>query len=86
MPSCKFIFNPLTTNDNYSHHRNLAACYNLAQSVLKIGSALAERMGEGEVGGSTALADRAWRQLQMAIEKAWSVLDGSSSAFLYKRA
>ena len=35
--------NPLTTNDDYSRHRNSAACYQLAQSVLK--------MGQGEVGG-----------------------------------
>ena len=46
----------------------------LAQSVLKIGSALAERVGQGEVGGCTALADSAWRLLQLALEKAWSVL------------
>ena len=39
--------NPLTTNDDYSRHRNSAACYQLAQSVLKIGSALAERVGRG---------------------------------------
>ena len=37
--------NPLTTNDDYSRHRNSAACYQLAQSVLKIRSALAERVG-----------------------------------------
>ena len=43
--------NPLTMNDDYSHHRNSAACYQLAQSALKIGSALAERVGQGEVGG-----------------------------------
>ena len=43
---------------------------------LKIGFALAERVGQGEVGGSTVLADRAWRLLQLAIEKAWSALDG----------
>ena len=54
----------------------LATCYQLAQSVLKIGSVLAERVGQGEVGGSTALADSAWWLLQLAIEKAWSVLDG----------
>ena len=42
------LFNPLTTNDNYSCHRNLAACYQLVQSVLKIGSVLAERVGQGE--------------------------------------
>ena len=44
------LLNPLTTNDDYSR-----------QSVLKISSALAERVGQGEVGGSTALADSAWR-------------------------
>ena len=45
----------------------------MAQSVLKIGSALAERVGQGEVGGSTALADCARWLLQLAIEKAWSL-------------
>ena len=45
-----FPINLLTTNDDYSRHRNLAACYQLAQSVLKIGSALAEKVGQGEVG------------------------------------
>ena len=65
----------LTTNDNYSRHRNSAACYQLAQSVLKIGSPLAERVGQGEVGGATALPDRAWRLLQLAIEKARSALN-----------
>ena len=43
----------------------------VAQSVLKIGSALAERMGQGEVSGSTALADCAWQLLQLPIERAW---------------
>ena len=74
--------NPLTTNDDYSRHRNSAACYQLAQSVLKIGSALAERVGQGEVGGCTALADSAWRLLQLAIEWAWSALDGLFFCFL----
>ena len=41
-----------------------------------------ERVGQGEVGGSTALADRAWRLLQLAIEKAWSALDGLLFCFL----
>ena len=34
----KMQLNPLTTNDDYNRHRNSAACYQLAQSVLKIGS------------------------------------------------
>ena len=49
---------------------------------LKIGSALAERVGQGEVGGSTALADRAWRLLQLATERVWSALDGPFFYFL----
>ena len=48
----------------------------VVQSVMKIGSALAEKEGQGEVGGSTALADYAWQLLQLAIERAWSALDG----------
>ena len=66
--------NRLTAIDAYTRHQNSAACYQLAQSILKIGSALAERVGQGEVGGGTALAGSAWRLLQLAIEKAWSVL------------
>ena len=74
--------NPLTTNDENSRHRNPAACYQLAQSVLKIGSALAERVGQEKVGGCTALADSAWWLLQLAIERAWSALDGPFFCFL----
>ena len=50
---------PLTTNDAFWRRQFLAACYQLAQSVLKIGSALAERVGQREVCGCTALADTA---------------------------
>ena len=31
------------------------------------GSALAERVGQGEVGGCTPLGDNAWRLLQLAV-------------------
>ena len=70
------VVNPLTTDDAFWHHQFLAACYQLAQSVLKIGSALAERVGQGEVGGCTALADSAWRPLQLPVEKPWSMPGG----------
>ena len=80
--NCTCSVNPSHTNDNYSRHQNSATCYQLAQSFLKIGFALAERVGQGEVGGSTALADCAWQLLQVAIEKAWSVLDGPLFCFL----
>ena len=75
-------FNPLTTNEDYSHHRNLATCYQLTQTVLKIGSALAESVKQGEVSGCTALGDSAWWLLQLATEKAWSALDGPFFCFL----
>ena len=52
--------NLLTTEDDYSRHRYSAACYLLAQSTLKIGSVLAERVGQGKVGGCTSLGDSAW--------------------------
>ena len=48
----KSWFLPLTTDDN-QHHQFWAKCYQLAQSVMKIG---AERVKHGEVGGCTALA------------------------------
>ena len=47
-------FNPLTPDDALWHCQFLATCYHV-QSVLKIGSALAERVGQGEVGGNTPL-------------------------------
>ena len=56
----KSWFNPLTTDDAFWCRQFLAACYQLAQFVLKIGSGLAERVGQREVGGCTALADSAW--------------------------
>ena len=67
-------FNPLTTD------QILAASYQLAQSVLKIGSALAERGGQGEVGGCTSLGNSAW-WLQLAVEKPWSALGGPCFCF-----
>ena len=59
-----------------------AACYQLEQSILKIGSALAERVGQGKVGGCTTLADSAWWLLQLPIEKPWSILGGPFVCFL----
>ena len=50
----------------------LAACHQLVQSILKVCSLLAERVGQGEVGGCSALADSAWRLLQLPVEKPWS--------------
>ena len=60
----------------------MVTMYQLAQSILKIGSALAERVGQGEVGGSTALPDSAWWWLQLPVEKPWSMTSGPLVCFL----
>ena len=68
------LINPLTTDDTIWRRQFLAACYQLVQSVLKIGSVLAERVGQGEVGGCTPLADSAWRLLQLPVESpGWAI-------------
>ena len=74
--------NPLPTDDAIWRRQILAASYQLAQSVLKIGSVLAERVGQGEVGGCTALADSALRRLQLPVEKPWSMPGGPFVCFL----
>ena len=43
---------------------------------LKIASALAERVGRGEVGGCHLKGDSAWWLLQLAVVKPWSMLGG----------
>ena len=54
----------------------------IVQFILKIGSALAERVGQGEVGGCTALPDSAWQRLQLLVEKPWSMPGGPFVCFL----
>ena len=61
-------------------------CYQLAQSVLIIGSALAERVGHGEVGRCTPLGVSAWQLLQVAVEKPWLVPGGPFVCFLAQTA
>ena len=68
----KLYFNP--TDDECTRHATLTACYQLAQSVLKIGSALAERVGQGEVGGHSHDMPCTWRLSWLAVEKPCSAL------------
>ena len=75
----------LLTTDDAFWHGQILPCYQLAQSVLKIDSALAERVGQEEVGWYTAMPDSAWWQLQLAVEKPWSMTGGPLSAFLHKQ-
>ena len=76
------LINPLPTDDAFWRHQILAACYQLAQPLLKIGSVLAERVGQGEVAGSTALPDSALWWLQLPVKKPWSMTGGPFVCFL----
>ena len=76
------LINPLPTDDTFWRRQILAACYQLAQSILKIGSVLADRVGQWEVGGSTALPDSACWRLQLPVEKPWSMTGGPFVCFL----
>ena len=67
-------FKPFITNNAFWQRLTLGACYLLAQSVLKIGSALPERVGQGKVG---AVAAGCRKTLVGA---------GYLSAFIHKRA
>ena len=60
----KSWFISLTIDDAFWRHQFSTACYQLAQSIFKIGSALTERVGQGEVGGCTPLCSLYTRQLQ----------------------
>ena len=71
--------NPLTTDDAFWCCQILAACHQLPQSI---GSALAERVGQRDVGGCTALGDRAFWQLRLPVEKPWS-MPGAGGPFVY---
>ena len=70
-------FNPLTIDDKCTRHATLAARYQLAQSVLKIGFALAKRQDRGRWVGSprgavhmaAALAD----QRRALVGSGWTI-------------
>ena len=88
------LINPSTTDDAFWYHLTLATCYQLVQFVLKIGSALAERVegsalaervGQGEVGGCTPLGESTWRLLQLAVENPDKRRVDHLSAFLHKQ-
>ena len=64
-------FNPLTTDAKCTHHATLTACYQLAQSVLKIDFALAKMVGLGEVGGFQHGMAYTWQLPWLAVEKPW---------------
>ena len=73
--SILFCVNPLTTDDECTCHATLAASYQLAQSVLKIGFALASKKGGiGGVGWVSARSAVHMAADWLAVEKPWLAL------------
>ena len=52
--------NPLTTNDDYGHHQTSATGYQYGTILFEDRSALAERVGRGEVGRCHLEGDSPW--------------------------
>ena len=52
------------------------------QCPWEIGSATAERAGQGEVGGCTRRVQTAWPCLGSAVERSWSALGGPFPSIL----
>ena len=72
---CTCNINSVTTDDDEcTHHETLSACYQLAQSILNTGLALAKKGGIGEVGGHSHDMLSTWQLSWMAVEKPWSAL------------
>ena len=59
-----------------------ASSCDFRQCPWEIGSATAERAGQGEVGGCTRRVQTAWPCLGSAIERSWSALGGPFPPFL----
>ena len=70
---CKMIW-ALTTNDAYCCPLTSAPCYQLVQSVLKIGSVVAKKLGQEEVGRYIQdMPSTCWLPW-LAIEGPWSAM------------
>ena len=79
--SCFYTFfgvNPLTTDDKCTCHATLAASYQLAQSVLKIGFALASK--KGGIGGGGRVSARSAVHMAAALAGCRKALVGTGLA------
>ena len=59
-----------------------ASSCDFRQCPWEIGSAIAERAGQGEVGGCTRRVQTTWPCLGSAVERSWSALGGPFPPFL----
>ena len=64
-------FNTLTDEAVYRRHEVSSVMSDFRQCPWEIGSAPAERAGQGEVGGCTRRVPTAWRCLGLALKSPW---------------
>ena len=66
--------NPLTTDDECTHHPTLGTCYQLAQSVLKIRFCSSKNCGMGEGGGFRHKVPCTWQLFGKAlVGTSWAI-------------
>ena len=71
---------PLTTDEQCTHHATLVACYQFAQSILKL--CANKKVGQGEVGECSHYMSCRWWLSWLDVEKPWSALGGFLLSFL----
>ena len=65
------MFTTLTDEAVYRRHEISSVMSDFRQCPWEIGSAPAERAGQGEVGGCTRRVQTAWRCLGLALKSPW---------------
>ena len=65
------LINTLTDEAVYRRHEISSVMSDFRQCPWEIGSAPAERAGQGEVGGCTRRVQTAWRCLGLALKSPW---------------
>ena len=75
-----YWINPLTTDDTIWRRLTLAACYQLAQSILKIG--FVQKGGIGGGGWVHREVPCTWQLPWLAREEPWSAVAGPFLALL----
>ena len=70
------FFNPFPDVAGYIRHETFFLWHHFLQWLHEIGSAKAERAGQGEVGGCTRRVQTAWLSLGSALKMPWLALSG----------
>ena len=81
-PSKSYVlsFNPLNPIVHFWLHHTAHCAEKIVSARLRAGSASAERVGQGEVGGVTGRVLCTWWLLGLALKRPWLVLGGPPHA------